>query len=209
MNNYFERTLCCKINYQTIKSIAMKKTIILTAISALFTVLNMQAQAPAGFVKGNVTLADGSTISGYVKDNIKKNASVTFLDNNGSNKQQYDGIQVNAAVVDGTNYSCMKGDFFKTICTGKICFLQKASNASGKTIYNGAEAIILPGTEGKIGDYFSYTNNELTLITKKTVDAFISTQLNSNAKAAEKAKAVNGDIAALAEAIAIYNSDNK
>jgi hypothetical protein len=185
----------------------MKKTIILTA-TLLFFLLNIQAQIPAGFVKGTVTLADASTVNGYIKDNIKKGA-VVFVDENGANKKSYCSNEINAVTIDGTNYVAVKNDFFKTICTGKICFLQKASNISGKTIYNGSEAIILPGTEGKIGDYFSYTNNELTLINQKTTEAFISNQLGSCTQAAEKAKLANGDIAALADAVAIYNSYNK
>ena len=132
----------------------MKKTIILTAVSAILFALNIQAQVPADFVKGSVTLADGSTISGFVKDNIKKSAAVFIVDNNGSNKKLYYSNEINAATIDGTNYVSVKSDFFKSICTGKICFLQKASNISGKTIYNGSEAIVLSGTDGKIGDYF-------------------------------------------------------
>lgn len=185
----------------------MKKTMYLIA-TALFFVTAIQAQVPAGFVKGTVTLADASTISGYIKDNIKKGA-VTFVDDNGANKKLYYSNEINAVTIEGANYVAVKNDFFKTICTGKICFLQKASNISGKTIYNGSEAIILPGTEGKIGDYFSYSNNELTHITQKTVDAFITTQLSACTQAAEKAKTINGDIAALADAVSIYNSYNK
>lgn len=185
----------------------MKKTMILTT-AALFFILNIQAQIPTGFVKGAVTLADASTVTGYVKDNIKKGA-VVFVDDKGGNKQLFYSNEINAVVIDSANYVSVKNDFFKTICSGKICFLQKASNISGKTIYNGSEAIILPGTEGKIGDYFSYSNNELTLINQKTVDAFINNQLSSCTQAAEKAKSINGDIAALADAVTIYNSYNK
>ncbi len=186
----------------------MKKTFILTVVTAFLFILNLQAQVPANFAKGSITMADGSSISGYVKDNMKKDASVEFLDNTGEGKKKFDGSQINAVNIDAARYQCIKGDFFRTICNGKICFLQKVSNASGKTIYNGSEAIILSGTDGKTGDYFSYSNNELTLITKKSVDVFIG-QLGNCTAAVEKAKSVNGDIAALADAVTIYNSYNK
>ncbi|MFT3679533.1 MAG: hypothetical protein QM791_04630 [Ferruginibacter sp.] len=185
----------------------MKKTLLIAA--ALFVTVNSWAQIPAGFVQGSITMADGSTKNGYVKDNTKKNASLAFVDNSGSNKQQFDGSQINGAVIDGTSYTCIKGDFFKMICNGKICFLQKASNASGKTIYNGSEAIILPGTDGKIGDYFTYSNNQLTHITQKTLDAIIAEQFASCNAAIEKARSINGNLAALADAVAIYNAANK
>ena len=184
-----------------------KKAIFITA--ALFSIISLNAQVPNGFVKGSVTLADGSTVSGYVKDNLKKDAAVTFVDENGSNKKQFDANQANGVTIDGVNYASIKGDFFKIINTGKISFLQKASNASSKPVYNGNEAIFVAGTEGKIGDYFSYSNNQLTHLTKKTVDDFIAQQLSSSTAAVEKAKSINGNIAALADAVAIYNAENK
>ncbi len=184
-----------------------KKSFFITAVG-LFILLNVNAQIPEGYVKGSVTLADGTTITGYVHDNIKKGSAVVLVNDKGEDKKLYNSAEINGAVINGTNYLSVKGDFFKIICNGKMNFLQKASNSSGKTIYNGAEAIILPGTEGKIGDYFSYSNNELTLINKKSTDAFIG-QLSDCTAAVEKAKSVNGDIAALADAVTIYNSYSK
>ena len=90
----------------------MKKKMILTLATALFLVLNIQAQIPEGFVKGSVTLADGSTITGFVKDNIKKSGALIFVDTNGGNKQLYYSNEVNGAVIDGTNYLSVKSDFF-------------------------------------------------------------------------------------------------
>lgn len=185
----------------------MKKIIILAA--SLFSLSQLQAQVPEGFTKGAVTLANGSTVNGYVQDNIKKGAAITFINEKGGEKQLYNSTELNAVEINGAQYISVKGDFFKVICHGKISFLQKASNASGKTIYNGAEAIVLPGTEGKIGDYFSYSSNQLTLINKKTVDTFIAEQLSTCTAAVEKAKTINGDIAALAAAVTIYNDVNK
>ncbi len=167
------------------------------------------AQVPEGFVKGAITLSNGSILNGYVKESIKKNAMVVFTNATGADKQQYEGSQINGAMVDTINYMCIKGDFFKTICTGKICFLQKASNAANKASYNGNEAIFSSGTDGKIGDYFAYSNNQLIHLTKKTVPLFISEQLGSCAPATEKAKAANGDMALLANAVMIYNNEVK
>ncbi len=185
----------------------MKKIFVFAA--SLLALSNLQAQIPEGFTKGAVTLADGSTISGFVKENFKKGAAIMFTDSNGGDKKLYNSTELNAVLIEGTNYISLRGDLFKVICTGKMSFLEKASNAAGKTIYNGSEAIIIPGTEGKIGDHFSYTNNQLTLINKKTVDTFIAEQLSTCIAAVEKAKTINGDIAALAEAVTIYNTANK
>lgn len=182
----------------------MKKKIIFTAI-AFLSLLGSYAQAPSGFTKGSVTLSDGSILTGYVKDNMKKDAAITYADDNGKNKKRFDGSTINEVTAENNTYLCIKGDFFKAVCTGKISFLQKASNASAKPSYNGSEAIFISGTPGKIGDYFSYANHELTLLNNKSVSGFIST-LNSCAAAAEKAKAAGGNIAALADAVTIYNS---
>lgn len=159
---------------------------------------------PSGFVKGSITAGDGSVTEGYIKDNIKKSASVVFTDGRGQ-KKTYTGNQLNAVNVNGAGYICISGDFFRSLSAGKMNFLQKASNASGNLTYNGTEAIISSGTEGKIGDYFIYTGNKLKLVTKKNLDAFISSDLAACTPAAEKAKTINGDIAKLQEAVDIYN----
>jgi hypothetical protein len=172
-----------------------------------FSVAKAQTPAPAGFAKGSITLADGSVIDGYVKDNIKKMASVVYVDNSGANKKTYAASQINAATVEATGYICISGDFFKTLSAGKMNFLQKASNASGNVSYNGSEAIFNNGTEGKIGDYFVYADNKLKLLNKKTLESFINTDLAVCAPAVEKAKAINGDIAKLQEAVEIYNKN--
>lgn len=171
------------------------------------SVAKAQTAVTAGFTKGTITLADGSVINGYVKDNIKKSASVVYVDNSGANKKTYSASQINAATIDAIGYICISGDFFKTLSAGKMNFLQKASNASGNVSYNGSEAILNNGTEGKPGDYFVYTDNKLKLLNKKSLESFINTDLAVCAPAVEKAKTINGDIARLQEAVEIYNKN--
>ncbi len=179
------------------------------ALAFLFTTANAQTAAPEGFSKGSITLASGTVVTGFIKDNIKKSAAVVFIDNTGTGKKTYEGSQINGISIEASNFICINGDFFKTICTGKLCFLQKASNASGTATYNGTEAIFSNGTEGKIGDYFAYADKKLKLLNKKTVEAFINTDLVTCSAAVEKAKTINGDIAKLQEAVDIYNSSIK
>jgi len=184
----------------------LKTTFLAVALGLSVTAINAQTTIPEGYTKATITLANGTTQPGYIKDNIKKSASITFIDESGSNKKVYEGSDINAVKTDAANFICINGDFFKTICTGKLCFVQKASNASSKASYNGTEAIFNNGTEGKIGDYFIYADKKLKLINKKTVEAFISTDLATCTAAVEKAKTINGDIAKLQEAVEIYNS---
>lgn len=185
--------------------IAMKiKQFFYAALLAFSFTPALAQEVPAGFVKGSITLGDESVTEGYIKDNIKKSASVVFIDGKGQ-KKTYSGNQVNAVNIDGVSYICIGGDFFRHLSTGKMNFLQKASDASGKLTYNGTEAVISSGTDGKPGDYFVYTGNKLKLVTKKNLESFISNDLAVCAPAVEKAKTINGDIAKLQEAVDIFN----
>ena len=184
----------------------LKTTFLAAALGLSITVANAQTNAPEGYTKASITLANGTVQSGFIKDNIKKSASIVFTDQSGSNKKVYEGGDINGITIDAVSFICISGDFFKTICTGKLCFLQKASNASGKASYNGTEAVFNNGTEGKIGDYFIYADKKLKLLNKKTIESFISNDLTGCTAAIEKAKTINGDIAKLQEAVEIYNS---
>ena len=184
----------------------LKITFILLLLNLFIAVVNAQNTAPEGYASATITLANGEAKTGFIKDNIKKSASVTFIDISGNNKKVYEGIDINAVKTDASNFICISGDFFKTLTSGKLNFLQKSSNAAGKVSYNGAEPIFSSGTEGKIGDYFVYTGKKLKLLNKKTVDSFINTDLTGCAEAIEKAKTINGDIAKMQEAVEIYNN---
>jgi hypothetical protein len=91
-------------------------------------------------------------------------------------------------------------------------FLQKSSDVSGKISYNGNEAIISNGTEGKPNDYFIYDtrNKELKLVSKKNFDEVVSKSFAGNTAAIDKAKTANGDVTQLKAAVDLYNnSSNK
>ena len=183
------------------------KIVLVVVLSVYFTVTQAQTEAPKGYKKGTLTLADNSIISGNIKSNIRSNASVTFVSEEGGKKKNYDGSDLISAEIDGTKFICIKGDFFRVISNGGLSFLQKASDASSKYSYNGNEAVFSSGTEGKPDDYFIYDGRtkELKKISKKNFDEVTAAAFAGNAAAIDKAKAVNGDIAQLKEAVDIYN----
>jgi hypothetical protein len=185
----------------------MKIKKLFTAFILLGFTTGMYAQSniPAGYAKATATLAKGNTVTGYAKENIKKIAAVVFMDSTG-NKKVYDGNDINTITIDTMHFICISGDFFKVLCPGKLNYLQKASNASATPAYNGAEAIFVNGTEGKIGDYFVYANNKLQLLNKKNIDAFITTELAGCAEAIQQAKASNGDMIKIGMAVETFNS---
>lgn len=185
-------------------------------ISAIFLLMiSFQAKSqdavPKGFVKGSVTLADNTEVTGYIKDDIRKKASVVLTSADGNKKTVYDGDKLNSVKIEGVTYSCMKGDFFKLICDGDLCFLQKASDASSKPVYVGSEAMFINGTEGKPGDYFIFNKatQQLKLVTNKNI-AEVSAQSFANCEAAiSKAKEADSNVAMLKDAVVIYNNRNK
>lgn len=67
-----------------------------------------QTEVPKGFSTGKVVLPDNTVVTGFIKDNIRKDASVVMLTDG---KEKYNGGDIASAVVGETNYNCMKGDF--------------------------------------------------------------------------------------------------
>jgi hypothetical protein len=187
----------------------MKKKIMFSVLGIFITfmIANAQIKIPDGYKKTTLQLINGNSLNGFVKENIKKSATVIFIENETAKKVTYDGEQIKTLQIEGTSFICVNGDFFKIITAGKLNFIQKESNAADKVSYNGTEPIFSSGTEGKIGDYFIYANNKLKLINKKSVAGFIETDLAGNAAAIEKAKAVDGDLYKLKDAITIYNNN--
>lgn len=185
----------------------MKLFQILPAAALSLFVLNATAQeAPKGYSNGSVTLADNTKLTGYVKDNINRDAAVNFY-NNGKTTT-YTGTQLNGATTANGTFICIRGDFFKVISNGSLSFLQKSSDASSVPSTNGMDVQFNNGTEGNPGDYFVYNSktNELKLVSKKTLNQVVKTSFEGYAPAIEKAKAAEGNIVALKEAVEIYNS---
>ena len=188
----------------------MKLLKTITAILLSLAFFNSQAQnnIPQGFSKGNIVLADGSVLSGYLKDNIRRDAAVIFLNEANKKQKDYDGSDLLSAQIDNTKFICIRGDFFKVVSEGELSFLQKSSDASNKAVYNGAETAFTNGTDGKPGDYFIYNNSnkELKKVSKRNVDLVAVSIFAGCTAAIDKAKSVNGDMAKVKDAVDIYNS---
>ncbi len=186
------------------------KTLSVLILSIAFLQANAQSEIPKGFKKGTILLSDNSSLSGYIRDNIRSNASIAFISTVSEKKKNYSGVELISAEIEGIKFLCIKGDFFKVISQGELNFLQKASDASGKPSYNGNEAVFSNGTEGKPDDYFIYNSksNELKLVSKKNLDEVVAKAFAGNTAAIDKAKAANGDVAQLKDAVEIYNNGN-
>ncbi|HEX9513352.1 MAG TPA: hypothetical protein VF939_22835 [Puia sp.] len=147
------------------------KLLLVFIVSMACLCLQAQDKIPAGFKKGVLVMQDSTVVSGYIRDHIRSNASVVFLSDPKGKRQRLDGTQIRSAQIDSIRYLCIKGDFFRVLSEGTLCFLQKAGDASGKPVYNGTEPLLINGTEGRLGDYFVYDarNRSLRVITRKTM----------------------------------------
>ena len=151
-------------------------------------------------------MADNTVLTGLVKDNIRRDASVTLLAD--GKEKVYNGSDLLTAETANGRFTCIKGDFFKIVAKGELSFLQKSSDASSQVTFNGNEAMLNSGTEGTPGDYFIYNSkaNELKLVSKKNLNEVISNSFNNYSPAVEKAKTAKSDITILKEAVEIYNN---
>ena len=189
--------------------------IITTAAFGLLCLISLstsaQTTAPKGFQSGTITLADGSTENGFVKDNLKRQGSLVFINPATGKKKNYDGSLLTGAVIDGNTYTCIHGDFFRVLSNGVLQFLQKSSDVSGKLVYNGTEGSFAGGTTGKPGDYFLYTaaDGNLQLVSEKNISEVAQKNFQGSDAALAKANTVTGDVGALKEAVDIYNNSRK
>jgi hypothetical protein len=186
------------------------KVFLLLLLCSMFLQLNAQTPIPKGYKKGAVILADNSVLTGFIKDNIRSNASVTFISEPGQRKKVYNGSDILSAEIEGVKFICIGSDFFSIISDGELTFLQKASDATGKVSYTGTDAIVSNGTEGRPGDYFIYESQSknLRLISKKNFEEAVTASFKGYTAAIDKAKTASNDIAQLKEAVIVYNNRN-
>ena len=181
---------------------------LLTAAFCIVSIgLLAQNDVPKGFSKGNITLAGNTTITGYVKDNLRSNGTIVLITAGNDRRKNYGANDLLAAQIDSTRFICIQGDFFRVISEGELCFLQKASDGSNQPVYNGTEAIFVKGTDGQVNDYFFYDRNHqlLKLLTKKNRDQMIAGTFTNCAAAIARAGEAGADLAQLRQAVDIYN----
>jgi len=149
----------------------MKKTFSLIVYALLWQVSAVIAQ-PAGdpdaAVSGQIVLPDNSTVSGTIKDNIRKKGELTIVSN--GKKTKYKAGDISSAQLGSSNYITWNYTFYEILWQGKnLTLLRKANEPSGVQ-YNGSEAISVT-SEGNIDDLFARKKGDasLELLTKKTV----------------------------------------
>lgn len=189
----------------------MKAYTKLALVLAIFSLTGFQSiaqtTAPEGYVPGKITLANGTALEGFIKENFKKKACVSFISAGTSKKKTYEGWDLNAVTVNGQEYVCLKGDFYTVLAGGELYFLQKATNAEGKIAYNGTDPVYQTTTEGSAGDYYVYNSKTLAvnLVNKSSFDNVVTAQFGTYQPALDKAKEGKDNIAQLKGAVEVYN----
>src|SRR5258706_6637339 len=117
------------------------KIILMLCLGIVFFNVDAQTTIPKGFKNGVIVLADSGAVHGFIKDNIRRNASIVFRKENGQGKMDYHGSDLISVEIEETKFLCIHGDFFRILSEGELFFLQKSSDASGIPSYNGNEAI--------------------------------------------------------------------
>lgn len=170
------------------------KQIILSSLllTTLFvTGITQSAAQPAGYKAGTITTDDGTTKEGFIKESFKGKASLQFQSADGK-KTIYSGADIKEVSIEGVVYITYLSDFFKVIKSGeKVSLFQKASDASGKLLYNGADVVgVSTGTEGAINDLFVRKNGEqtLALVTRKNMEVVLSEKFSGCSALAESIK---------------------
>ena len=123
----------------------MKK--ILAGLVLIIAIHAAQAQNAA-------LLFNGTTLQGNFRNDISRTGTLTYLDA-ANKKQQLSASQVKECSIDQHRYISYKNDFFEVVTTGnRFTLYQKVTDNDGKLTYNGTEATVLQGSEGRKGEYF-------------------------------------------------------
>lgn len=151
----------------------MKKKLSLIACSLLLLASEAFAQPSPGnnpevAVSGQVVLPDNSTVSGPVKDNIRKKGELTIL-NNGK-KTKYKAGDISTAQVGSSNYITWNYTFYEILWQGKNLTLLRKANEPSSVQYSGSNAVVV-SSEGDVDDFFirETGNPSLQWLTKKNI----------------------------------------
>ena len=162
------------------------------------------ATQPAGFNQGSITV-NNNTYKGHVKDNIKKNSEVVFVNGDGV-KKTYNAAQLSSVTIEGNKYVVIASVFYKIVAEGpKVILFRQASSAS--TIqYNGAEPVAAASGGGTYNDYFIQPVNggQMQLVTKREFRKLAETFSDCPAIAAD-IKANKYSFADIEKVVRAYN----
>ncbi len=187
----------------------MKKIIMpfLLAIAALPFIASAQS---SDFQKGSVLTVSNEKTEGSIRDLTKNKGSILFTSASGE-KKTYTPGDILGFTLNGADYISYASDFYKVISNGsKAALYQRATDNSGKMLYNGAEAVSVTTAEGKSGDLYIQVkaDGKFALVTAKNFDKVVPVLFAGCAAVVADVKAKQLDYTQLAKAVEKYNTSN-
>ncbi|NCT93846.1 MAG: hypothetical protein GXC72_05455 [Chitinophagaceae bacterium] len=171
-----------------------------TIISGVFAQENLP--------QGTLHTTTGEKIEGRIKDQLKTKGTILFYTADGSKKVVFPA-DVLGFTLGGVNYISYASDFYKEIVSGKKSGLfQRATDNSGKLLYNGAEAVTVTTAEGKSGDFYLRVSSRSTLdlVTKKNFSEVLGNVYKDCSALAAEVKAGQSGYEQLAKLVEKYNN---
>lgn len=166
------------------------------------------AVVPSDFISGSVVTSTYEKFDGSIKENLKKDGSIIFINTQGQ-KKTYNVGNLQSFTLNNITYLSYLNDFYKTIATGsKLTLYQKVTDNNGKLINNGTESVVATTTDGKIGDYYLQLkkDNDLTLITKKNFQESVMQVCADCNVVIDNIKTKQVDYSQLVKVVEQYNS---
>ena len=178
----------------------MKKLLSLAVLTLLLQISNAQPapeKDPEGYVSGQISLSDNSTVTGTVKDNIRKKGEVTVISS--GKKTKYKAADISSLQIGSSTYITHNYTFYEVLWQGtNISLLRKANEPTGVQ-FNGTEPVVIT-SEGNVDDYFvkKGTTSSLQLLNQKNIKEVLGKICSSCAATIDATKF---DIAAIKKAI--------
>lgn len=151
----------------------MKKVFTFIIVLLGLSTLGVSAQTET---QGTIITSANETMEGLIKDQLQRKGNILFTSAAGA-KKIFSPSDITSFVLNGVKYVSYANDFYKEVSTGKKASLFiRVTDNSGKTIYNGAEPVVLATAEGKAGDYYLQVkaDNKFNLINKKNFVEVVS-----------------------------------
>jgi len=186
----------------------MKKMILSLLMITAFSFASKAQTPSAEFQKGTVLTASNEKLEGTIKDQTKNKGTIAFVSSSGQ-KKTYTPAELSGFSLNGANYISYSSDFYKVLVPGgKAALYQRATDNSGKMLYNGAEVVSVTTAEGKAGDYYIQiaSGDKWIWVTQKNFESALSAAFADCAVVLSDIKTKQIDFSQIAKAVEKYNS---
>jgi hypothetical protein len=195
----------------------MKKyffSLLMTLLAITPVLTKAQTAKPAGlsddYKPGFIINSSNTKVEGFIRESLKGKGTISFATVTGA-KKNYSVNEINEFSIADMRYIVYMNDFYQVVATGSRGNLyKKATDNSGKMLYNGSDAVPASTTEGRPGDFYLQVNKDhrLNLVTKKNFETVFATYCADCAPVQSGIKSGQLDYARITEVVEQYNKCN-